>query len=276
MGDLCYKLKSILEHCFSMPFDVSSSLVDGEWQYVCSPSNDGAMLFDIKAYIHNRIRLVIEMYPQKHGGYILDEMSSADQDKINRFLLCKEMIEDKGAKISFLVNDNNLFKEDKWPQMWKMFSCKIVLLPIPEIDKEDRELFVISEWMQYSFELLFSLLTITDVEVLSDDTAIQNEGTATEVRSIRYERNPINRQLCLFRKGYNCSVCGMNFYNVYGEIGYHFIEVHHTTPVSMMGPDYHLDVDRDLVPLCPNCHAMVHKRNPLFTVEELKKLMKKS
>lgn len=68
----------------------------------------------------------------------------------------------------------------------------------------------------------------------------------------------------------------MNFYNVYGEIGYHFIEVHHTTPVSMMGPDYHLDVDRDLVPLCPNCHAMVHKRNPPFTVEELKKLMKKS
>lgn len=274
MEESCYKLKNILEHCFSMPFDVSSIVVDGEIQYICSPSNEGARFFEIKAYIHNHIRLVIEMYPQKHGGYILNEMSSADEEKVKRFLLFKEMLEDKDARISFLVNGSNLFNEKEWPNVWRMFSCKIVLVPIPDSEGKEREFSVIAEWMQYSFELLFSLLTITDIEEDTETEAIQTEGTATEIRSIRYERNPINRQLCLHRKGYNCAVCGMNFYDVYGEIGYHFIEVHHTTPVSIMGDNYHFDVDRDLVPLCPNCHAMVHRRNPPYSVEEMKKIIK--
>lgn len=66
----------------------------------------------------------------------------------------------------------------------------------------------------------------------------------------------------------------MNFYDVYGDIGYHYIEVHHTMPVSLMKPDYVFDVDRDLVPLCSNCHAMAHRRNPPYSVEELKEIIK--
>ena len=85
MEDLCNKLKSDLEHYFSMPFEVSSSLIDGEEHYTCSPTNEGAMLFDVNVYIHNHIRLIIEMYPQKHGGYILDEMASAEDYKRKRF-----------------------------------------------------------------------------------------------------------------------------------------------------------------------------------------------
>lgn len=53
MEDLCNKLKSDLEHYFSMPFEVSSSLIDGEEHYTCSPTNEGAMLFDVNVYIHN-------------------------------------------------------------------------------------------------------------------------------------------------------------------------------------------------------------------------------
>ncbi len=275
MEELCIKLKRNLEHYFSMPFEVSSSLIDGEEHYTCSPSNEGGMFFDVNVYIHNHIRLIIEIYPQKHGGYILSEMASAEEDKRKRFLMCKEMLEDKGARIRFLVNGGNVFVNE-WPNIWRSFMCKIVLVPIPDIDDVEKELSVISEWMRYSFDFIFSLLTITDIEESNDNvTTIQTEGTPTEIRSIRYERNPINRQLCLHRKGYNCSVCGMNFYDVYGEIGYHFIEVHHTTPVSAMKPGYVFDVDRDLVPLCSNCHAMVHKKNPPYTVDELKKIIKK-
>lgn len=275
MEELCIKLKRNLEHYFSMPFEVSSSLIDGEEHYTCSPSNEGGMFFDVNVYIHNHIRLIIEIYPQKHGGYILSEMASAEEDKRKRFLMCKEMLEDKGARIRFLVNGGNVFVNE-WPNIWRSFMSKIVLVPIPDIDDVEKELSVISEWMRYSFDFIFSLLTITDIEESNDNvTTIQTEGTPTEIRSIRYERNPINRQLCLHRKGYNCSVCGMNFYDVYGEIGYHFIEVHHTTPVSAMKPGYVFDVDRDLVPLCSNCHAMVHKKNPPYTVDELKKIIKK-
>lgn len=56
MEALCIKLKSVLERHFSMPFEVSSSLVDGEEHYTCSPSNEGAMFFDVRVYIHNHIR----------------------------------------------------------------------------------------------------------------------------------------------------------------------------------------------------------------------------
>ncbi len=28
----------------------------------------------------------------------------------------------------------------------------------------------------------------------------------------------------------------------------------------------------DLIPVCPNCHAMLHRRNPPYTPDELKKL----
>ncbi len=276
MEELCNKLKGDLENYFSMPFQVTSSRVDGEEHYTCSPSNEGAMYFYIKVYIHNNIRLVIEMYPQKHGGYILNEMASAEEEKKKRFVMCKEMLEDKGAKVKFLVNGSNIFSIE-WPNIWRSFMCKIVLVPIPDVDDAEKEFRVISEWLRYSFDFIFSLLTITDIDEENiSATSVQTEGTPTEVRSIRYERNPINRQLCLHRKGYNCTVCGMNFNDVYGEIGYHFIEVHHTTPVSAMKPGYVFDVDRDLVPLCPNCHAMVHRRNPPYTTTELKNIIKKN
>lgn len=103
---------------------------------------------------------------------------------------------------------------------------------------------------------------------------LQTEGTIQEIKSIRYERNPINRKLCLYKKGYTCAVCGMNFQDVYGDIGKGFIEVHHTTPVSKMGEGYNLDIERDLVPLCSNCHSMTHRRNPPYSVEELKEIIK--
>ncbi|MFR4079595.1 MAG: HNH endonuclease [Prevotella sp.] len=275
MEALCIKLKSVLERHFSMPFEVSSSLVDGEEHYTCSPSNEGAMFFDVRVYIHNHIRLVIEIYPQKHGGYILKDMASTEVSKRKRFEIYKEMLEDKGAKIVFLVNGSNIFTNE-WPELWRSFMCKIVLVPISDSDSSEKEFSVISEWLKYCFEFIFSLLTITDINDKGDNiTSIQTEGTPTEIRSIRYERNPINRQLCLHRKGYNCAVCGMNFYDIYGKIGYHYIEVHHTTPVSAMTPGYVFDVDRDLVPLCSNCHAMVHRRTPPYTVEELKGIIKK-
>lgn len=102
MDDLCNKLKSSLEHYFSMPFDVSSSLVDGEEHYTCSPTNEGAMFFDVNVYIHNKIRLVIEMYPQKHGGYILDEMAELKTINESVSLCVKKCWKTKVQKLSFL------------------------------------------------------------------------------------------------------------------------------------------------------------------------------
>ena len=65
-------------------------------------------------------------------------------------------------------------------------------------------------------------------------------------------------------------VCGRDFETTYGEIGKGFIHVHHLTPIASIGKEYRLNVDTDLAPVCPNCHYMLHRKNPPFTIEELK------
>ncbi len=59
----------------------------------------------------------------------------------------------------------------------------------------------------------------------------------------------------------------MSFEEVYGEKAKDYIEVHHIVPISERGGDYMVNPIKDLIPLCPNCHAMVHYG---FSLEELK------
>ena len=272
MEELCLKLKQDLENYFSMPFEIQPVFKDGEVHYVCSPYNEDQMYFSVEVYIHNKIRLVIEIYPQKHGGYILNEMAHAPEEKQSTFFSYKQMLVDKGLKSCYSVNKSDLL-ENKWPITWRTFDFKMTKIPIPDNVNECESILV--ELVRYSFELIFSLLTITDIsEEEFLQKAVQTEGTIQEIKSIRYERIPINRKLCLYKKGYTCAVCGMNFQDVYGDIGKGFIEVHHTTPVSKMGEGYNLDIERDLVPLCSNCHSMTHRRNPPYSVEELKEIIK--
>ena len=89
----------------------------------------------------------------------------------------------------------------------------------------------------------------------------------------RYERDPKAREACLKKYGYNCSVCNFNFEDFYGEIGKNFIHVHHLTPVSNNGERY-TNPEKDLRPVCPNCHAMLHKTNRPQRIEDLKLLIK--
>jgi 5-methylcytosine-specific restriction protein A len=96
------------------------------------------------------------------------------------------------------------------------------------------------------------------------------EGAKTRVEVNRYERSPVNRAACIATHGTSCWVCGLDFGRVYGSLGTGYIEVHHRVPVSRMGAGYVVDPVNDLVPLCANCHAMIHRRDPPVTPEELK------
>ena len=109
-----------------------------------------------------------------------------------------------------------------------------------------------------------------------DDKEKYNEGHTTQVLVNRYERNPEARRKCIQLKGCKCSVCGIDFEKEYGEIGKGFIHVHHITPIADIGKDYQIDYKKDLVPVCPNCHAMLHRHNPPYTIKELKELMSMS
>ncbi|WP_439699197.1 hypothetical protein ACFGVS_14925 [Mucilaginibacter sp. AW1-7] len=99
------------------------------------------------------------------------------------------------------------------------------------------------------------------------------EGSPYYVIQTVYERNNYARALCLQHHGYTCFVCGFNFEKTYGSIGRGFIHVHHLNQLSEIGIEHKINPIVDLCPVCPNCHAMLHKRNPAYKIEELKKLM---
>lgn len=102
---------------------------------------------------------------------------------------------------------------------------------------------------------------------------IYMEGAQKVILTNRYERNPKARARCIAVHGSACKVCGIDFGIVYGEEFSGKIEVHHIKPISEIGEEYVVDPVRDLVPVCPNCHMMLHsKKDGVFTVEELKKL----
>jgi len=96
-----------------------------------------------------------------------------------------------------------------------------------------------------------------------------DEGSKTKVFVNRYERNPKARQACLKHYGYNCQICHFNFEYTYGKIGKDSIHVHHIIPISKIGENYQVNPIEDLIPVCPNCHLILHKKNAP-TVEELK------
>ena len=100
------------------------------------------------------------------------------------------------------------------------------------------------------------------------------EGAMMTVEVNKYERSQAARDKCIALKGCRCIVCGMNFEERYGSIGRHFIHIHHLVPISAIGKEYKLDVEKDLVPVCPNCHYMLHRKpDGVFTPEELKMML---
>lgn len=109
---------------------------------------------------------------------------------------------------------------------------------------------------------------------ISDPNNDIPEGAKLRITVNRYERSNSARTKCIDRHGYTCIVCGMDFSKVYGEIGKDFIHVHHIVPISKIGKAYRINPTKDLVPICPNCHAMLHKGN--VSVEELKKIVKRN
>lgn len=99
------------------------------------------------------------------------------------------------------------------------------------------------------------------------------EGSKRTIVVNTYERNPVARDQCIAHYGAICAVCNTNFSKVYGQIGEGFIHVHHLKLISSIGDSYQIDPIADLRPVCPNCHAMLHKRKPPFTIEEMKQIL---
>jgi len=98
---------------------------------------------------------------------------------------------------------------------------------------------------------------------------VYTEGATTTISVNAYERNPKARSACLKHYGYQCFICNFNFERFYGKLGSKYIHVHHEVSLSELKKEYEVDPINDLKPLCPNCHAMIHRTHPPMAVQEL-------
>ena len=96
------------------------------------------------------------------------------------------------------------------------------------------------------------------------------EGAAKTISVNAYERNGNARSACIKHYGAVCAICNFNFETAYGAIGKGFIHVHHIVPLAEIRREYKLNPIRDLIPVCPNCHAIIHLTQPAMSIEELR------
>jgi len=120
----------------------------------------------------------------------------------------------------------------------------------------------------FAFGIFAPSLAATLAAAATDARLI--EGATKPVELTVYERNPEARRLCIAHYGPKCQACGLTYEEKYGEIGAGLIHVHHITPLSAISEAYEVDPVRDLVPLCANCHHVAHRRDPPFTIAEIR------
>ena len=119
-------------------------------------------------------------------------------------------------------------------------------------------------------------LVVPEEEV---DSTIK-EGLMKEFQSSRYERNPKARKLCIEHYGSPvvCQICGFDFEKTYGkrEDMLPYIEVHHIRPLNeQSGEEHSVDCTKELIPVCANCHRMLHHLRPnVLHPDELREILR--
>jgi 5-methylcytosine-specific restriction protein A len=99
------------------------------------------------------------------------------------------------------------------------------------------------------------------------------EGAVRRITVNAYERDRGARDECVRHYGALCAACDFQFEEKYGEIGRAFIHVHHLNKIAGVGEQYFVDPIRDLRPVCPNCHAMLHTEDPPMRIEKLRSII---
>ncbi|MBR0127348.1 MAG: HNH endonuclease [Firmicutes bacterium] len=111
-----------------------------------------------------------------------------------------------------------------------------------------------------------------EIELSEDEPIIEGAKKTITVNS--YERDPKAKQICkdhyMNKDGrIICQICGFDFGDEYGPEYSNMIEVHHIVPISKKEGPYTLDPINDLIPVCPNCHAVLHRGDGI-SVEDLR------
>ena len=110
-------------------------------------------------------------------------------------------------------------------------------------------------------------------EEIPDGTQL-SEGATKTIKVNVYERNPTARLLCIKHYGAKCHICKFDFQKTYGDLGKGYIHVHHIKPLAEIKASYRVNPVEDFRPVCPNCHAMIHRTIPPAKCEDIREILK--
>jgi 5-methylcytosine-specific restriction protein A len=131
------------------------------------------------------------------------------------------------------------------------------------------------EFFIENFESIEDDMALLDYIVHYDEnTSISLDVICQSAKQLTYhlkcERDIGNREHVIQIQGTNCFICGFNYAHTYGEdIAKDFIDIHY---IGNNNPEEELDFSKDFIPICANCHRMLHrKRNHNIDLDTLKK-----
>ncbi len=103
------------------------------------------------------------------------------------------------------------------------------------------------------------------------------EGAIKTLTSKVYERVPKLRKACIEHYTtediIKCEICGFDFQNKYGEAGEEIIDIHHKKPLNEINEVHLVNPIEDLIPVCSNCHRVIHSKRPAYSVDEVKAMI---
>ena len=244
--------------------------------YVDLPQNSGFEILVELGYRHIESTFKLQTF----SGHLINLMQSTSVE-IKKIV--QDLLEANSAQAEIILRLNNRtldypdivdFSDD-----WKDIEIQLISKPIDsDIDLELIQNIdeLILFWTEKTISIIYPLLPLEgDIEVSIDAILEKSaeEGRQYQVTSTRYERKRQNRVACLAYYGFDCMICGFNFFEKFGDIGAGYIHVHHLIPVSLIGEGYKINPIQDLIPVCPNCHAMLHSKTPPLMPEELKTIL---
>jgi 5-methylcytosine-specific restriction protein A len=205
--------------------------------------------------------------PDPFASGLMKTICADDVQRRDEFSLLSSAFAGSGTKCVARVDEKTVDLSALPVGRWARFELTCSRLTDKSDEQRDSE-----EVGGACLALLLSLLPTDEMETSSLGQGLP-EGALTRVAVNRYERRPANRAAAIAAHGAACKACGFDFAQFYGVLGEGFIEVHHRTPVSQMLENCVIDPVKDLVPLCSNCHQMVHREDPPIPAEKLRELL---
>ncbi len=211
------------------------------------------------------------------AGDLLSAMRATDEAGRLAFHSVLDACRNAGADVVLKVNGATRSHRDDaiWVEPWRSFEFVISkgMLAINE-GNDSADMRLIEEWATRAAAAVLALLPVE--EEIEESTEAQGlpEGARMRIEVNRYERDRRNRAAALAIHGHKCMACGTEMAAWYGPVAEGLIEVHHVVPVSELGSGYVIDPGNDLVPLCPDCHSVAHRRSPPYSVSELQSMLR--